>query len=414
MFHVNSPTSDLRGARPASPRSGHGRAVTTPGRPTLADVAALAGVSLKTASRAMNEEYGVAQVTAERVFAAALELGFRPNRLAQSLAGGGPSAVVGLLIPDVSDPFVAGVVGAVEAVLATRDLQLITASHGNDPVRQHNTASALMERRVDGLIIMTAPGDASYLRADIRHGLMIVAMDRPLEGLDVDTITVDNEAGALAVVRRLLAAGHRRVATLAGDVRLWTLARRLDGYLTALVEAGVAVDESLISNAQSGIDAQAALQAMLGLQDPPTAVFAAHPTVGRGAMRAIHDSGVPLALAIFDGVDDNDLLITPPLAVAVSGPDRIGKLAAELLLDRLEGLQGPPRYVVLQTLLLGPNERYVANVGAVDRVGPVVQEPEGVPGQAPITTDLPAQAANGSVPGPLNRRGTTMTEQIVR
>ena len=116
--------------------------MSTPGRPTLADVAALAGVSLKTASRAMNEEYGVAQPTAERVFAAARELGFRPNRLAQSLAGGGPSAVVGLLIPDVSDPFVAGVVGAVEAVLATRDLQLITASHGNDAARQHKIGRA--------------------------------------------------------------------------------------------------------------------------------------------------------------------------------------------------------------------------------------------------------------------------------
>ena len=135
--------------------------MSTPGRPTLADVAALAGVSLKTASRAMNGEYGVAEATAERVFAAARDLGFRPNRLAQSLAAGGPSAVVGLLIPDVSDPFVAGVVGAVEVVLATRDLQLITASHGNDPVRQHNIASTLVERRVDGLIIMSAPGDAS-------------------------------------------------------------------------------------------------------------------------------------------------------------------------------------------------------------------------------------------------------------
>jgi LacI family transcriptional regulator len=370
--------------------------VSTPGRPTLADVAALAGVSLKTASRAMNDEYGVAEATAERVFAAARELGFRPNRLAQSLAGGGPSAVVGLLIPDVSDPFVAGVVGAVEAVLATRDLQLITASHGNDPLRQHNIASTLVERRVDGLIIMSAPGDASYLRADIRHGLTIVAMDRPLEGLDVDTITVDNEAGAQEVVRRLFAAGHRRVATLAGDVRLWTLARRLDGYVTALAEAGVAVDEALISTAQSGIDAQAALQAMLGMEDPPTAVFAAHPTVGRGAMRAMHDSGAPLALAIFDGLDDNDLLITPPLVVAASGPDRIGQLAAELLLDRLEGLQGPPRHAILTPLLLGPNERYVANVGAVDRVGGVKWQFEGFPGRAPIGTDLPAQAGDGS------------------
>jgi LacI family transcriptional regulator len=377
-------------------------------------VAALAGVSLKTASRAMNEEYGVAQATAERVFAAARELGFRPNRLAQSLAGGGPSAIVGLLIPDVSDPFVAGVVGAVEAVLATRDLQLITASHGNDAARQHSIASALVERRVDGLIIMSAPGDASYLRADIRHGLVIVAMDRPLEELDVDTITVDNEAGALEVVRRLLAAGHRRVATLAGDVRLWTLARRLDGYLAALAEAGVAVDEALISTAQSGIDAQAALQGMLGLQNPPTAVFAAHPTVGRGAMRAMHDSGAALDLAIFDGVDDNDLLITPPLVVAASGPDRIGQLAAELLLERLEGLQGPPRHVVLPPLLLGPNERYVASVGALDRVGPVVRQSEGAPEQAPITTDVPAPAGNGPVPGTRNQRGTTRTEQIVR
>ena len=110
--------------------------MSTPGRPTLADVAALAGVSLKTASRALNEEYGVAPATAERVLAAAREIGFRPNRLAQSLAGGGPSAAVGLLIPEVSDPWVAAVVGAVETVLVARDLQLITASHGNDPRRQ--------------------------------------------------------------------------------------------------------------------------------------------------------------------------------------------------------------------------------------------------------------------------------------
>jgi LacI family transcriptional regulator len=387
--------------------------MSRPGRPTLADVAALAGVSLKTASRAMNEEYGVAQPTSERVFAAARELGFRPNRLAQSLAGGGPSAAVGLLIPDVSDPFVAGVVGAVEAVLATRDLQLITASHGNDPVRQHNIASTLVERRVDGLIIMSAPGDASYLRADIRHGLVIVAMDRPLEGLDVDTVTVDNEAGARAAVHRLLAGGHRRIASLAGNVGLWTLARRLDGYRAAHADAGVAVDEALISTDQDASTAQAALQAMLQLSDPPTAVFAAQPAVARAAMRVIHDSGTSLDLAAFDGIDDNDLLIAPPLVVAVSGPDRIGQLAARLMLDRLEGLQGPPRHVVLAPLLLGPGERYVADVGGVDWVGLVAQQAERAPAHAPITTDLPAPGHDGPAPGTRDRRGTVKIETIV-
>jgi hypothetical protein len=107
-------------------------------------------------------------------------------------------------------------------------------------------------------------------------------------------------------------------------------------------------------------------------------------------------------------------MIAPPLAVAASGPDRIGRLAAELLLDRLDGLQGPPRHVVLTPLLLGPNERYIADAGAGDRVGPVVGESEGAPGQAPFITDRPAQVGNGSVPATRNRRGTTRTEQIAR
>jgi LacI family transcriptional regulator len=367
--------------------------MSTPGRPTLADVAALAGVSLKTASRAMNEEYGVARATSERVFAAARELGFRPNRLAQSLAGGGPSAAVGLLIPEVADPWVAAVVGAVEEVLAARDLQLITASHGNDPVRQQSLASALVERRVDGLIIMSAPGDASYLRADIRHGLVVVAMDRPIEGLDVDTVTADNETGAREAVNRLLAAGHRRVAAVVGDVRIWPLARRLDGYRAALEAAGLPVDEALISTAHDAAHAQTAMQVLLDLQDPPTAVFAAHHRVGRGVMRAMHDRGSSLDLAVFDGVDDNDLLVTPPLVVAASGPDRVGQLAAELLVERLGGLAGPPRHAVLAPLLLGPDELYVPNIGAVDRVRVVSLRLPTAPAPPPLGAATPARSA---------------------
>jgi LacI family transcriptional regulator len=336
--------------------------MSAPGRPTLANVAALAGVSLKTASRALNEEYGVARATSERVQAAARELGFRPNRLAQSLAGGGPSAAVGLLIPEVADPWVAAVVGAVETVL-------ITASHGNDPVRQQRLASALVERRVDGLIIMSAPGDASYLQADIRHGLMIVAMDRPIDGLDVDTVTADNETGSREAVSRLVEAGHRRIGAVVGDTRIWPLARRLDGYRAALEAGGLTFDEALVSTAHDAAHAQAATLEMLGLQDPPTAMFAAHHRVGRGVMRAMHDAGASLDLAVFDAVDDNDLLVTPPLVVAGAGPDRVGQLAATLLVERLGGLQGPPRQAVLEPLLLGPGDLYVPNVGAVGRVG---------------------------------------------
>ena len=385
-----------------------------PGRPTLANVAELAGVSLKTASRAMNEEYGVAQATAERVFAAARELGFRPNRLAQSLAGGGPSAAVGLLIPDVSDPFVAGVVGAIETVLAARDLQLITASHGNDAARQHTLAEALVERRVDGLIIMSAPGDASYLVPDIRHGLAIVALDRPLEGPDVDTVTVDNDAGARELVSRLLAAGHRRVAVLAGDIRLWTLARRLDGYRSALADAGIVVDEALISTGRSAIQAQADLLGMLELEDPPTAVFAGHHTVGRAAMRAMHQAGAALDLAVFDSVDDNDLLVTPPMGIAAQGPDRIGQMAAQLLVDRLDGLQGPPRHVVLAPLMLGSDDRHVPSSGSDEHGGAARRQTPGLAASAPLgTAAARLRASNGLTPGEPTRTKPIESEQTI-
>mgnify|MGYP003350937201 CR=1 FL=1 len=216
------------------------------GRPRLADVAERAGVSLKTASRALNGEYGVAPETAQRVQAAADALGFRPNRLAQSLAGGRHSALVGLVIPDIADPFVAEVAGGVEAVIAGHGLQLITASHANDPETQQRLVAALLEHRVAALILMPAPGPAGYLAPDVRHGLVVASLDRPLEGITVDTVVLDNEAATDEAIDRLVAAGHRRIGLLAHDPRLWTVARRIDAYRGSLTRVGIPGDPGLI------------------------------------------------------------------------------------------------------------------------------------------------------------------------
>jgi len=340
--------------------------MTPPGRPTLADVAARAGVSLKTASRALNGEYGVAEGTARKVLDASRELGFRPNGLARSLAGGGPSAAVGLVLPNVSDPFVAAVVGAVEDVLAPRELQLITASHGDDGERQRKIIRMLVERRVDALVVLPAPGDCGYLRREIDHGLVVVALDRPLAGVDVDRVTVDNLDGSRQAVARLLAAGHRRVAVLGTDGRLWTLERRYAGYLQALADAGLPEDGELVGLfTHDSAGAQRAVEAMLALPDPPTAVFAAQHMAGRGAMRAIRQAGAALDLAVFDEMVDTDLLVTLPVVVAASGPDRLGALAATMTLERLDGYRGAARDVVLPALLFGPGERYVPQDHAV-------------------------------------------------
>jgi LacI family transcriptional regulator len=323
-------------------------------RPTLAQVAELAGVSLKTASRALNGEYGVAPATAEKVIAAARSLGFRPNLLARSLASGRPSAAVGLVIPNVADPFFGELVGGVERRLASRDLQLVIASHHDDPVAQRKIVRALVERRVDALLLVPAPGEASYLQADIDHGLVVVSLDRPVIGVDVDTVIVDNRSAAAGVVRELIAAGHRRIAFLADNSKLWTMQERLIGYRLALAEAEIPEAPALVHPDCPNREAsKRAIAELFALDDPPTAVFAAHNATGREVVRAARAAMIEIPLVVFDEVSDPDLLIAPP-QVLRSDPERLGTTAANMVLERLDGLTTAPRVAVQPVLRLDP------------------------------------------------------------
>jgi LacI family transcriptional regulator len=323
-------------------------------RPTLAQVAELAGVSLKTASRALNGEYGVAPTTSERVLAAARSLGFRPNLLARSLASGRPSAAVGLVIPNVADPFFAELVGGVERTLALRDLQLVIASHHDDPVAQRKIVRALVGRRVDALLLVPAPGDASYLQADIDHGLVVVSLDRPTMGVDVDTVIVDNRSAAAGAVRELIAAGHRRIAFLGDNSQLWTMQERLIGYQRALAEADIAEDPALVHSDCADREAsQGAIAELFAADDPATAVFAAQNATGREVVRAARAALVDIPLVVFDEVSDPDLLIAPP-QVLRSNPERLGRTAAELALERLDGVATAPRVVIQPVSRLDP------------------------------------------------------------
>jgi LacI family transcriptional regulator len=326
-------------------------------RPTLADVAALSGVSLKTASRAINNEYGVAPATARRVLAAASSLGFRPNQLARTLASRRTSAAVGLIIPDLSDPFIAALAAEVDRDLDTRDLQFMAANHGDDAARQRRRIRTLVERRVDALVIVTAPGDASYLRTDIEHGLVVVAVDRPLDGVAVDTVVVDNEKGARTAVAGMVADGHTRIALLSIDTALWTTTERIRGYRLALADAGIPADPELIRvGCRDLAEVRTVMAAMLAGSRPPTAVLAVKGGVGRAAIHAMVDAGVVLDLAVFDEVDDPNLLVIPPSVVVRSDPARLGAAAAAMVLDRLDGLREPARHVVLEPLFARPGD----------------------------------------------------------
>jgi len=311
-------------------------------------------VSLKTASRALNGEYGVAAATSARVHDAARDLGFRPNHLARSLAAGGPSAAVGLVLSSVSDPFFAAISGAVECVFAPRELQLLSASHGDDPERQRTIVRTFVERRLDAIVLVPAPGDASYLAAEIDHGLVVVAVDRPADGVDVDTCVVDNRGGAAEAVARLVARGHRRIAAVGVDHRLWTLRERFAGYRQGLAAAGLPLDDALVDlDCRDAAGADRTVRRLTALADPPTALLAVQFMAGRGVVHAVRATGVPLDVAVFDEPVDTDLLLTPPVVVVASGPDRLGALGATMALERLDGWAGPGRHVVLPPLYRG-------------------------------------------------------------
>jgi LacI family transcriptional regulator len=321
-------------------------------------VAQRAGVSLKTVSRVINEEASVAPQTAARVTAAIAELGFRRNDLARSLRRGSTSATVGLVIEDLANPFYSAVAQAVENVARPRGYMLITGSCEEDPERERELILALLRRRVDALLLVPAgtERDQSWLARELGDETPVVFVDRPPHGIDADAVLVDNAGGAQAAVEHLAARGHRRIACVAEATTLYTAAERVAGYRAALEHAGLAEDPALLKlGAREADEAQTAVTDLLALADPPTAIFCGNNRVTVGALRALHGRE-DVALVGFDDFELADLLGT---TVVRHEAQRIGAEAAELAFRRLDGLDGPPRRVVLPTQLIarGSGER---------------------------------------------------------
>src|SRR4051794_6877700 len=342
---------------PATERSRRLRAVEHPlqlavGRPTMTDVARVAGVSLKTVSRVVNDEPGVRDDTATRVQEAIATLGFRRNDAARALRSGQVSRTLGLVIEDIANPFYSGIMRGVEQVAREHGLLLIAGSSDEAPERERELVLTLCERRVDGLIVVPASADHAYLLPEMRLGLHAVFLDRPPNGIEADTVLLDNEGGADAATTHLLAGGHRRVAVLGDTPTLFTAAARLAGYRRALERHGIAFDERLVRmGLHTADDASAAASELLAAADPPTAFFAGNNRNTIGAVRALAASDRPVALVGFDDFELAELLPVPVTVVA-SSPLELGRRAARLLIERMQGSDAPPRTVVLPTTLL--------------------------------------------------------------
>ncbi|MGI5130922.1 LacI family DNA-binding transcriptional regulator [Pseudonocardia sp. CA-107938] len=324
-------------------------------RTTLRDVATEAGVSVKTVSRVVNGEAGVAPAVRAHVAAVVEQLGYRPDVGARTLRRNDRrSASIALLLEDLANPYSAALLRAVEDVARPRGVVVLAASLDEDPVRERALARAFGSRSVDGLVLAPAGDDQSHLVEEITGGTAVVCVDRAPAGIDVDTVVSTDAAGVADGVRHLADHGHTRIAFLGDLATIATARLRHDGYRAGLAGAGLPYDPRLVVRGVRSDEAvQEALTALLALPDPPTALLGAQNLITAGLVRALRrlDLHHRIALVGYDDFLFADLL-SPAVTVVAQDPATIGRTAADLLFDRIGGAREAPRTVEVPTRLI--------------------------------------------------------------
>ncbi|MGW3245768.1 LacI family DNA-binding transcriptional regulator [Streptomyces sp. NPDC001070] len=311
---------------------------------TLRELARRSGVSTATVSRALNGRAEVSQATRERIRRLAGELGYAPNEPARTLVRR-RSDTIGLLWDTAHEsrglhhPFLQGLLSSVRTALsdAGYHLMLLTTAGPDDPDTTY--VQAVRRHSLGGVIAMGRPADDRALRALAASGIPCAGLDVALDGPRTVSVASDNTAGAEAAVAHLHALGHRRIATVTGPPELAPAAERLTGFRTACARLGLPVPEEYVVTGDFFLDSgRRAVQRLLALPDPPTALFAAGDLMAIGAVHAVADAGhsVPGDLAVV-GFDDIDAaaLVRPALTTVAQDHRALGTAAVAALRDLL-------------------------------------------------------------------------------
>ncbi|MDQ5973549.1 MAG: Unannotated protein [Actinomycetota bacterium] len=321
----------------------------------MRDVAALAGVSLKTVSRVINREAGVSDELVARVARAAEQLDYRPNLTASNLRRSDRrTGTVGLLVEDVANEFFAAIHRGVEEVARLRGAAVVAASLDRDPAVERDLVSAFASRRVDGLILAPTAPQQGYLHTEVRSGWPIVCIDRQPSGIELDAVVTDNRESSAVGVAHLIAHGHRRVAFIGGRPSLTTEQDRFVGYADAMANAGLAVRPEWVHHgALDSDDAKGVMLALLDLPEPPTAVFSGQNLITMGVVRALRTRGLEHQVGLV-GFDDFMLadLLDPAITVVAQDARAIGHVAAELLYRRMDSIDEPATTHVVPSRLV--------------------------------------------------------------
>jgi LacI family transcriptional regulator len=323
-------------------------------RVTLHDVAEAAGVSFKTVSRVVNGEPTVASRTAARVEAVIDELGFRPDGVARSLRLRQRMQLVGLIVSDMTNPHVTALADGVEQTIRARGHALVMANASEDSQQERALIADLVRRGIEGLVIVPSGPDHEHL-AGVARRVPLVLAHRPIDATDVDVVLPDDYGATYDGIRDLLDRGHRRIAFVGDRAYIHNISQRLRAFRAAHQHAGVEVDDRLVvMGSHTAESARAIVSDLLGGPDAPSAVFASNNLNCLGALMAVAGTRADVEVVGFDELLLGEFLDVP-LTLLTYDQRELGRIAATLLLDRIDGTSQPPRRVVVPVTARRPS-----------------------------------------------------------
>lgn len=304
-------------------------------RSILRDVAQIAGVSLRTASRVLNDDPKVAPGTRARVQAVMTDLRYTPDLMARSLRGG-TDATIGLVVEAIADPFFSELVEAVETATSDDGRSVLVASTHGVATRESRAVAEMLQRRVAGLLVVPTAGDHSWLGG---AAAPLVVVDRPAQGIDTDVVGIDDQRAAFEGVSHLVAHGHRDIAYVGDHSQVATSAARLAGYRQAMAHHRLPVRDGLVhADCPTARAASAAIGVLLAGGHQPTAIFSAATRCSLGVVPALHARGrTDVALVCL-----GDFAMADALVPAVTVLDHSGSAVGRAAVSRLARRIGEP------------------------------------------------------------------------
>jgi LacI family transcriptional regulator len=314
----------------------------------MVDVAREAGVALRTVSRFVNGDPTVGDELAERVRQAIETLGFQRDERARQLRSG-RTRTIGAAVRNISDAH--PVLRAVDDAARAVGLTVVAMSTEDDETREREAVMSMCRRRMDGIIIEPIAENHQYLKPEIDSGLPVVAFDRPATGVNVDTVLTDNRGGIVAAFNHLVQHGHRRIAYIGDDERIYTGHERATAFRDCMAEHGFALDGVVHPGPIEPERIAAALATIHGDRQPPTALITGNVSTTIAVIRHLGADFGRTALIGFDDFPLADIL-RPSLTVIAQGEAEIGRTAVDLFQARLANPAGPVQTITVPTKLI--------------------------------------------------------------